>query len=276
MTFTPIECRLPHITLAGIECGAGPLAIFLHGITANAHVFEPVMARLGTRFRCVSFDQRGHGGSGKPADGYLAEHFVEDVTLAITTLQFGRAMLIGHSLGARNALAAGVEAAHQLRAVIGIDFTPFIEPQVFDDLEARVGGGDRQFRDLDDVRAYLADRYRRLPVDAIERRALHGYAAGRGGLRPRADGPAMAKIARGLREDLVPVMEQIEIPTLLLRGAESKLVSPEAWARTHALRPDIAACELGGADHYVPEEVPDQVADVINDFWNSLDSDRRA
>ena len=161
-------------------------------------------------------------------------------------------------------------------AVVAIDFTPFIEPSVFDDLEARVSTGDRLYKDLAEVRAYLSGRYPRLPPDAIERRAVHGYAAAAGGLRPRADPAAMRQIASGLREDLVPVLEQIEIPTLLIRGADSKLVSANAWARTHALRPDLAACELEGADHYVPEEVPARVAEVIHDFWNGLDSDRRA
>ena len=111
MQFKPIECRLPGLTLSGIECGSGPVALFLHGLGANAHVFEPLMTALAVRFRCISFDQRGHGLSGRPAEGYAAADFASDVGLAISTLADGRALVIGHSLGARNALAAGVSMA---------------------------------------------------------------------------------------------------------------------------------------------------------------------
>jgi len=51
--------------LHAIEAGAGPLALCLHGVTANAYVFEPLMTALAARFRVVSLDQRGHGRSPK-------------------------------------------------------------------------------------------------------------------------------------------------------------------------------------------------------------------
>ena len=59
--------------------------------------------------------------------------------------------------------------------MVAIDFTPFIEREVFDALEARVAGGERAFFSLEDVKAYLRSRYPRLPEDAIDRRARHGY-----------------------------------------------------------------------------------------------------
>jgi 2-(acetamidomethylene)succinate hydrolase len=268
-SFARIGFRLPHIALAGIACGDGPPALFFHGITANAHVWEPVMAALADRFRCIAVDQRGHGRSDKPATGYAADDFATDIAAMVRHLDAGPALLVGHSLGSRNALAAGARDPSCVRAVIGIDFTPFIETAVFDALDARVGGGDRTFPSLDAVRAYLAERYPRLPADAIERRALHGYFAAPGGFRPLADGAAMAAISRGLREDLAPAVSAIRVPALLVRGADSRLVSPEAWARTLALRPDVAAVELAGADHYVPEEVPQAVAAAIRSFVSS-------
>jgi 2-(acetamidomethylene)succinate hydrolase len=271
----PIEFReltltLPHIALAAVETGAGPLALFCHGITAGARVFEPLMGALGTRFRAVAIDQRGHGRSGKPAGGYSGEDYADDIALAIRHLKAGPALVVGHSLGARNALVAGVKYAGLVRAVVAIDFTPFIETEVFDALDARVAGGDRGFADRAAVKAYLAERYVRLPEDAIERRADHCYAAAPQGLRPLADAGAVMATARGLREDLVPILEQIAVPTLLIRGADSKLVSPEAWARTKALRPDLRAIELEGADHYVPEEIPGAVATVVEAFWQDI------
>jgi 2-(acetamidomethylene)succinate hydrolase len=126
-----------------------------------------------------------------------------------------------------------------------------------------VNGGDRVFADLRQVEAYLAQRYPRLPSDAIERRARYGYREAQGGYRPFADPSAMSRTCAGLRAPLDEVVRIIDRPAVLARGAQSRLVSPAAWARTRELRPDIAAVEIEDADHYVPEEQPDAIAALV-------------
>ena len=269
-----LECRLDGISLHAVTAGSGPLALLGHGITANAYVFLPLMAALADRFRLVSIDQRGHGRSGKPADGYAAADFAGDVAGAIRFLGGGPALVIGHSLGARNALEAGVRSPELVAAVVAIEFTPYIEPEVFDALDARVDGGDRAFDNLDAVKAYLAERYPRLPADAVERRARYGYVASDRGWRALADPAAMRQTSRGLREDLGPALRGIRVPTLLVRGADSKLVSPAAWKQTKTLRPDLPAVEIADADHYAPEEAYGPIAGEIGRFWSSLQRGR--
>jgi 2-(acetamidomethylene)succinate hydrolase len=269
-----VECDSGGVALHGVTAGSGPLAVLGHGITANGYVFLPLMARLADRFRLVSFDQRGHGRSGKPAAGYAAEDFAGDIAGAVRALGAGPALLVGHSLGARNALEAGVRFPGLVAAVVAIEFTPFIEPEVLDALEARVGGGDRTFESLAAVKTYLADRYPRLPADAVERRAKYGYVEASGGWHALADPAAMRETCRGLRADLEPALRAIRVPTLLVRGAASRLVSPAAWAKTKAARPDLAAIEIADADHYAPEEVHGALADEIVRFWRSVGEGR--
>jgi len=238
----------------------------LHGITANAHVFEPMAELLATRFRITSIDQRGHGRAPKPASGYAAEDYAGD----LNNLLSESTLLIGHSLGARNALVAGARYPEKVAAVVAIDFTPYIEPEVFDALDARVNGGNRDFGSLQEVSSYLKQRYPRLPADAIERRARHGYECVDGVWRALAVPAAMRKTCAGLRADLAPALKAIRVPVLLLRGEDSKLVSRAAWDKTRALRPDLPAREITGADHYVPEEQPAAVAAAVLDFWDSI------
>lgn len=222
---------------------------------------------LAARFHIVSIDQRGHGRAPKPVSGYSAKSYAEDLDRLLRE----KTLLIGHSLGARNALVAGLRYPDKVAAVVAIDFTPYIEPEVFDALDARVGGGDRSFSSLDEIRIYLRQRYTRLPDDAIERRARHGYECVNGKWRPLASPAAMRETCVGLREDLSSTLKKISVPVLLLRGAESKLVSREAWAKTRRLRPDIPACEIADADHYVHEEQPAAVAAAVLDFWDSIE-----
>jgi 2-(acetamidomethylene)succinate hydrolase len=255
-----------RLTLNARELGAGPVAIFLHGITAVGAVWDPVLARLAGNFRAIAVDQRGHGLSDKPAQGYGAADFSDDLLALIEALGEGPAVVVGHSLGARNAVVAATRRPDLIRSVIAVDFTPYIETDVLDSLESRVNGGDRLFHSTDAIEAYLHDRYPRMPADAVKRRAKHAYRAVAAGFRPLADPAAMAATAKGLREDLESAFRSIDRPVLVVRGAESKLVSEAALARTRALRPDMPALVVENTDHYVPEEDPDTVASAIVRF----------
>ena len=221
---------------------------------------------LAARFRITSIDQRGHGRAPKPPSGYAAADYARDIDESVSE----KTLLIGHSLGARNVLVAGARYPGKVAAVVAIDFTPYIEPEAFDALDARVNGGDRSFDSLQEISSYLRQRYPRLPADAVERRARHGYEHVEGKWRPLALPAAMRETCKGLRQDLVPTVRDIHVPVLLLRGEDSKLVSREAWAKTRALRPDIPAREIARADHYVPEEQPAAVAAEVLDFWDSI------
>ena len=255
-------------SLFAVELGQGRPLLFLHGVTANAFVWLPVMERLAHRYRTVAIDQRGHGRSSIGRDGHFdAGACARDVTDVAAALQAGPVLLIGHSLGARNAIAAGARRPDLIAGVIAIDFTPFIAPAVFDALDARVAGGARTFADAAEVTGYLTERYRRLPPDAVARRARYGYAPdAEGRLRPLADAGAVRATCAGLREDLAPDLSGLAAPALLVRGADSAFVSAGAFAASRALRPDLRAVVVEGADHYVPEEQPAQVAALIGEF----------
>ena len=255
-----------RIALNVREAGSGPLMLFFHGITANSAVFTPLMAAFSDRFTTIAVDQRGHGLSDKPELGYEADDFAEDIASLIRTLDRGAATIVGHSLGSRNAVTAAAKYPDLVQSVVAIDFTPYIETEVFDALESRVNAGDQLFPDLATVEKYLAARYPNIPADAIRIRAESGYRAVDGGLRPLASPSAMAQTAKGLRADLTPAYRAVTRPVLIMRGENSKLVSPEALAKTRKLRPDLPVAIIPGADHYVNEVSPQATLQAIEDF----------
>ena len=255
-----------RITLNVYEAGEGPIAIFLHGITSNGAVWEPVIAMLKSSMRCFGVDQRGHGLSDKPESGYGAVDYSEDALALIETLNAGPAVIIGHSLGARNGVVAATLRPELVSAVVAIDFTPYIEVEVFDALEARVNAGDRIFASREEIEDYLRGRYPMMPPDAIRRRAYSAYQEVSGGFRPLASPEAMGQTATGLREDLKPAFTAVNRPVLIIRGAISKLVSAAALEKTRKLRPDLATLVVGNTDHYVNEEEPEIVSKAILNF----------
>jgi 2-(acetamidomethylene)succinate hydrolase len=277
MAIQPAERRrkLPGIELCTFESGsdAGPTLVFLHGITANGRVWDPVVERLSGRFRCVAVDQRGHGRSARPTgDVYAAEDYARDVAELIADIGAGPAVVVGHSLGARNAIVAGATYPERVRAVVAIDYVPFLSSEVFDTLDKRVGGGaDLMFSDLDEARRSLRARYPNHGPRAIDIRAEQGhFRRSDGRYAPLADPEAIRSTLRGLRADLAPALRAIRVPTLLVRGAESLLVGVPAWAETRAFRPDLEAVVVVGADHYVPEVRPVETADLIAAFVTKL------
>lgn len=255
-----------RITLNMRQSGQGSLMLFFHGITANVAVFGTLTARLSDRFRTVAVDQRGHGHSDKPETGYDADDYADDIASLIRRLASGPAIIVGHSLGARNAVAVAAKYPDLVRSVVAIDFTPFIETEVLDALESRVTAGDRVFKDLDSVEAYLAKRYPKIPTGAIKVRAESSYHAADGGLRPLASASAMAQTVTGLRADIAPAFRDATKPVLIIRGAESKLVSAAALEKTCRLRPDFPVTVVPDADHYVHEEAPEAVLRAILNF----------
>jgi 2-(acetamidomethylene)succinate hydrolase len=265
---------LPGIELHGWETGTGAPLILLHGITSTGRGWDPVADLLADRFRVIALDQRGHGRSatspgppGPPGAGYGRDDFAGDLAAQIAALDAGPAVIAGHSLGARNALAIGATRPDLVSAVIAIEFVPFIEDAVMDSLDARVAGGDRRFASRDAVTEYLSDRYPLMPADAVARRARFGYReTDDGGFRPLADGAAMAAVSAGLRDDIETALREISAPTLLVRGALSAFVSAAAFARACALRPDLPNAVIADADHYVPEEQPAETARLIAQF----------
>lgn len=261
-----------HITLHVREIGTGPLVVFLHGITANAAVWDPVLIDLQDSFRVVAVDQRGHGLSDKPAHGYGGEDYARDLLALVGAMAGEPAIVVGHSLGARNGVVAATLQPERIAGVVAIDFVPFIEDEVLQTLETRVKGGDRTFVSVDEIVAYLASRYPLMPPDALQRRAAHGYRKVGDLFHALADPKAMAATAEGLREDLEPAMTSVKKPVLLLRGAESKLVSVTAFERTKRLRPDLPTLVVPGTDHYVPEEAPAVVSKAIREFAKTLEA----
>lgn len=258
--------------IAYSETGQGDDTVFLfHGVTANHRVWAPIQEALSQRFRVIGVDQRGHGNSGKPASGYTAADYSDDIRGLVERLGGrGRNVLVGHSLGSRNSIVAAARFPGLVDGVVAIDFTPFIETEVFDTLEARVGGGDQRFASVSDIEAYLQQRYRMMPADAVSRRASYGYRQVDGVYVPLADPEAMRQTVVGLREDLAESLGALTTPTVVVRGAESVLVTERAFERSRELRPDLRYELVPEADHYVPEEQPAAVAALVTEFIDGL------
>lgn len=108
-----------HLTDWG---GAGLPPLFLvHGLASTRHMFDLIAPPLTARCHVFAYDQRGHGESDKPDDGYDFETIAGDLDRLADALGFAgeRLAVVGHSWGAYSALYyAATRPARTARAVL--------------------------------------------------------------------------------------------------------------------------------------------------------------
>ncbi|MDQ2953167.1 MAG: alpha/beta hydrolase [Chloroflexota bacterium] len=86
-----------------------PAMLLLHSSLTRSEDWENVFPRLGTRYRTVAYDQRGHGKSERAPD-YGVKAFADDAVHVLRDLMKAPTVLIGHSLGALAAIGAAAQA----------------------------------------------------------------------------------------------------------------------------------------------------------------------
>ena len=103
-------CSPDGIALAVVDGGvrSAPPILFIHGFLFSAAAFAlQFKGALARRHRLIGIDLRGHGGSDKPRDvaAYAdARTWADDVACVLESLDVGRAIIVGWSLGSRVAL----------------------------------------------------------------------------------------------------------------------------------------------------------------------------
>ena len=91
--------------------GAGPPLLLAHATGFHGHVLEPLARRLGDRFHCYAFDERGHGDARTPkGTEFNWRGFADDALAAVDNLGLEHPFGFGHSAG-----GAALLMAEQLR-----------------------------------------------------------------------------------------------------------------------------------------------------------------
>jgi pimeloyl-ACP methyl ester carboxylesterase len=102
--------------------GGEPALILLPGLTANAHVFDGLIAAgLNPRHRVLALDLRGRGLSDKPAQGYTMADHVADVLGLMDALNIELVVLVGHSFGALLTIYMGSQYPERVSRMVLID-----------------------------------------------------------------------------------------------------------------------------------------------------------
>lgn len=110
--------------------GSGPTIILTHGLTANAHAFDGLIAAgLAPAFRVISVDLRGRGLSEKPETGYTMKEHAEDIIGLMDALGIEKGIIGGHSFGALLTFYMAFHYPERIEKMILLDAAARLHPQ---------------------------------------------------------------------------------------------------------------------------------------------------
>ena len=260
-----------------VEWGSAdhPSIVLLHGFQSNAHTWDTFSHAMSADYHVLALEQRGHGDSAWAPNGdYTPEAFAKDATAFIDALAVAPTLLIGHSMGGR--YAAMVSATHpdQVSKLVLID-TPAELPSNI--VEALAQQPDRNnlpepetFDDFEEIISKARAEYPLTPEAELRRANYHNLYRG-------ADGKWHWKWDLNLVErdcitriltmdDLYAVLPQIQCPTLLVRGAQSPLLTAEVAQRMIDHLPNGRLEEVADAAHTVNADQADVFQSIMTDF----------
>ena len=230
--------RVGDLNLHYLEWGtpANPPVIMVHGLSGNAPGFDALAPHFVAKYHVMSVDVRGRGDSDWAKDSdYSNDAYVGDLEGLRAALGLERFSLVGTSMGGRISLAyAGTYPDRVERAVIN-DIGPEVDPRGGERISTSTRDASTFFQTMDDV--VIWHRQQRPAFNQMseeQQRLTAGYA-----VKPVPGGGFTWKMDPAVRQDpRRPAPEavwaqamQITAPLLLVRGAESDLLSKEVAER---------------------------------------------
>jgi len=256
----------------------GEVVVLLHGGGQTRHSWDRTAERLAAAGSTVlTLDARGHGESDwVPDRDYSIDDFVGDLLAFVATLDRAP-VLVGASLGGITSLVAAGEHPGLARGLVLVDVVVSIERAGVNRIRAFLTAHHDGFASLEDVaaaiEAYNPRRRRSRNLDGLRKN-----------VRQRDDGrwywhwdPAFISNddepqRRTDRQRLRHAASAITIPTLIVRGLQSDVVSDAGIADMQRLIPRAQIVEVPQAGHMVAGDDNDVFATRLTEFLASLDA----
>jgi pimeloyl-ACP methyl ester carboxylesterase len=265
------ERRVVHVgelELHGLAKGRGQTVVFAHGLLCDQTVFEPILNALAGEYRVVAFDFRSHGRSAVARRPYSVADQGADILAVMDAFHVESAVLVGWSMGGIAALHAALSQPHRFRGLVLMSAAASKAP-MWKRLNYHLLAGviRRHGMSAPVIRLVTTPlfgrRYRQQQPDQVKR-FQHG-------LR-RLDGPGLAMALEMLasRPSRTPSLSRLNIPCLLVSGAQDHAMSPRESRRMCRRLPLAELVLLDNVGHMAPMEEPDRVEREIRAFLQGL------
>lgn len=261
------------VRIAGDAWGdpAGPLVLLQHGGGQTRHAWKGAGRTLGAAgYYAVAFDARGHGDSDWSPDGdYGQDLMVKDLVRVLAAIGRPRAVMVGASMGGGTSLVAVGEDHVDATALVMVDIAHRIEPKGVERIQAFMHQRPEGFDSLEQVAEAIATyQPHRKPPKNLAGLAKNVRLAENGKYRWHWD-PRFRPTRHDMekrRQRLAACVRNLTLPTLLVRGGLSDVLSEEGAAEFCALCPHAEYVNVTSAGHMVAGDRNDIFGNAVLKF----------
>jgi len=244
--------------------------VLLHGYTGHARSWDALARTLSARYRVLALDQRGHGQTDwAPREKYDTSEMVTDLEAFVAALGLENFALLGLSMGGLVSIGYAGKRPSELAKLVIVDIAPEIDVEGLKRIQAGVVRSD-VFASREEAVARAREDNPIPPIDHLRHRVEYS-------LMRRADGRYTYRYDSALRDPTNPrkgipadegwrLAANIAVPTLLVRGELSDILSRSVAARMAATIPNCRLVEVAGSGHPVPLDKPDAFAAALDGF----------
>ena len=257
-----------------------PHLVLLHGGSLTAHTWDMASLLLRDRYHVVALDQRGHGDTGWTPDDQLdrdnGDLMLEDTRAFIEHLGYEHLVVCGMSMGGMNAIRYAARHPERLHALVVVDIAPVTMKAGLVEMEQFRQDTETMSRFEDFLERAVNFNPQRKP-DHLRYSLLHSLKQVDDGWtwkqdhrrRPVPEGMTKddQQQAREVRSGALGAdVKAIQMPTLLLRGSISKILSEEAADAMTSSMTDCTHVVIEGAGHSVQGDQPAAMAAAVDEF----------
>ena len=269
--------------IAYVDRGAGPVALFVHGVFLNAHLWRHVIDRVAGVRRCLAVDLLSHGDSpSRPDQDISFRGQAAMLEVFCGALGLDQVDLVANDSGGAVAQIFAARQPERIRTLTltNCDVHDNYPPPAFSAARAAAAAGRFSARraefsaNMGLFRPGFALAYEDL--DRVADETLRHYVG------PLFSTPERVReLERWLTSsgdcsqtvEIEPLLRQLRAPTLIVWGTADPFF-PVAWA--YWLRNSIPGSrpviELQGAKLFFPEERPGALADALCEHWRCLNA----
>lgn len=249
-----------------------PPILCLPGLTRNARDFESVADRIGGEWRVIVVELRGRGESGYAKDPmtYVPLVYVQDVERLLGELALTRFVAFGTSLGGLVTMLLAATARETIEGALLNDIGPDLDPSGIGRIRNSVGKGGSFPTWLHAARAVAEANGAIYPENdlvawlAMAKRLYRLNAGGRIVLDYDQKISEPFRLPGGESGiDLWPALDKLaEVPTLLLRGERSDVLTTATLEAMTRRLPESEAVTIAGVGHAPTLDEPEAVAAI--------------
>lgn len=249
----------------------GPVVILQHGGGQTRHAWKAAGERLGNEgYRAIALDARGHGDSDWSRDRrYGSDVMIADLEHVLQQLGVNTPVLVGASMGGITSLVAAGEGRIAARALVLVDIATEIDVdgvrRIGEFMSQKPEGFSSLQEVADAIASYQPHRERPRNLDGLAKN-LRRDAAGRYRWHwdPAFRAAQVDVAQRRLR--LEASARALSVPTLLVRGGLSDVLTEAGVQRFLQLCPQAEYVNVGNAGHMVAGDRNDVFADAVIAF----------